>query len=650
MKSSPDFLIVGSGGGGGTIAWVLASAGYEVVLLEQGPDLAKSLRDPSIPFDPKVHNEEYFRLRKPDPKRRLRGDYNTFQDLGAAGIVAKPFDGGWTGSALGGGSVLWGTWSFRALPIDFKLKTYYEKTGELQDLQDKEGYNLADWPISYKEMMPYFDVAEALLGVSGDREAMNQSIATSGWYQDFKARFGDQEWFGSEDQWFPKMPFPLGAYPITPVGQVVWDGMVNQKMSPFPTPVAIVQPGSQGYGTRDALGKALEAHRNELNGGLWNDKPGVLWSDRIRQACNMCGHCGEFLCWGRTGPKWGTAETTLYELSHRDNVEIRCNAKALEVMYDAKTERATGVAYLDLSDPDHPRRVEQAAETVIVSCGAVQTARLLFLSGPPEGLGNKHGQLGRNATFHLFGLGMRAVVGPELQGLLHGEFGPTGNVSSFASYFIKEAETGRWIKGGHLTSAAKKNALEDATLAVVRGAGKIGLDLLNQLLTNQRTLEVRLTGDDLPCAENRVSLDPTYVDEYGVPVARISRRSIPGAGSSTYVGPNERRLDAAAQPLMKSVFAKYMTRKGTLTGDPQATAAITTLVGDHQMGTCRMGEEPSTSVVNRNCRLHDVENVFVVDSSFMPTGLGLNPMVTVVANALRVGTHIVTNLRQGRAP
>jgi choline dehydrogenase-like flavoprotein len=63
-----------------------------------------------------------------------------------------------------------------------------------------------------------------------------------------------------------------------------------------------------------------------------------------------------------------------------------------------------------------------------------------------------------------------------------------------------------------------------------------------------------------------------------------------------------------------------------------------------------MGDDPRTSVVNRFCRLHDAENVFVVDSSFMPSGLGLNPMVTVVANALRVGSHIVNSLRSGAVP
>ncbi|WLA66184.1 GMC family oxidoreductase [Bradyrhizobium diazoefficiens] len=99
---------------------------------------------------------------------------------------------------------------------------------------------------------------------------------------------------------------------------------------------------------------------------------------------------------------------------------------------------------------------------------------------------------------------------------------------------------------------------------------------------------------------------------------------------------------------MAKIFKKQTDAGVILRAEP--TPAILSLVGDHQMGTCRMGDAPETSVVNRFCRLHEAKNVFVVDSSFMPTGLGLNPMVTVVANALRVGTHIVNALRKGQVP
>ena len=98
------------------------------------------------------------------------------------------------------------------------------------------------------------------------------------------------------------------------------------------------------------------------------------------------------------------------------------------------------------------------------------------------------------------------------------------------------------------------------------------------------------------------------------------------------------------QPLLEKVFEPYKAIPGTTV---KTSNAIVTLIGDHQMGTCRMGDDPTESVVDRFCRLHDVPNVFVVDTSFFPTGFGLNPMVTTVANALRVGSWIVEQSGKG---
>jgi choline dehydrogenase-like flavoprotein len=306
----------------------------------------------------------------------------------------------------------------------------------------------------------------------------------------------------------------------------------------------------------------------------------------------------------------------------------------LEILADGS--KATGVSYLDITDPDHLKRCVEMCDYVVVSCGAVQSARLLLLSGPPGGLGNESDQVGRNITFHLFGLGVKVTLSEKLQGYLHGEFGPTGNTSTFGAYFVQD-HSKAWIKAGHITSAAKKNPLDDAVGALRKGA--IGAPLLKNLQAHNRTLEVRLTGDDLPMPDNRVTLDPTYVDEYGLPVARIARK----------LGANERALFKASQKTLESIFNQYEAKK--LVESPvKFTEGEVALIGDHQMGSCRMGNDPKDSAVNKYCRLHTVPNLFVVDSSFMPTGLGLNPMVTVVANALRVGTHIADRLSRGESP
>ena len=631
-----DFAVVGSGGGGGTISWLLAKAGFSVALLEQGSDLhAEELDKAGEAYNARVHDEYRFRLRSPRIHRRPRGAYNTHrEDVSAdSNLVFSDLMGAWTGSTLGGGTVIWGTWGLRPFPLDFQLATFFNALKEENILGAMDdGYSVVNWPIHYREMVPFYNVAEALLAVSGSRDDVFESVRTSAWFQELRGIDG----FGAVNDYRPAMEYPLPPYPRTPVGHLIYEGARNAGMHPCDLPVSIVNPRSGPYHTRAAIERALAQWGPERRPGFWKQEADELWSDRIRTACTMCGFCGEYLCWGKDGPKSGTRVSTIPELQDLPNARVICNARVYEVLYDRKTRRATGVAYLNVEDPDNPRRKVLSAKHVIVSCGAVQTARLLLMSGPPGGLGNRSDQLGRNAMFHLFGLGMNAIFKPQYQGLLHPQFGPTGNTATYANYLVKD-DSGKWYKAGIFASTANKNPLENA----VGSAGKgLGLPLLQAMDTYARRIDLRITGDDLPRSDNRVELDPAYVDEFGFPVARVTRS----------LGAHEGDLNKGMQKVvldrMKKLFSLY-TDKGVI-GEPKPSTAIPDLIGDHQMGTCRMGEDPTRSVLNPHCQMHDVPNVFVVDTSFMPNGFGVNPMVTVVANALRVGTWIVEQSKRGR--
>src|SRR5262249_50887074 len=161
-------------------------------------------------------------------------------------------------------------------------------------------------------------------------------------------------------------------------------------------------------------------------------------------------------------------------------------------------------------------------------------------------------------------------------------------------YFVAD-DTGKWWKAGTMVSTAKKNPLENAVSKA--RAGLVSARLLSALEDFERSFEVRLTGDDLPRPDNRVDLDPVYVDEYGFPVARITRD----------FGAHEKLLFQLARPLLEKVLAPYTG----LGASVRSSDGIVDLIGDHQMGTCRMGDDPTSSVVDRYCRLHDVPNVFV---------------------------------------
>jgi len=504
------------------------------------------------------------------------------------------------------------------------------------------GYSVADWPISYPELEPFYNVAETLLAVSGDRDAVNRSVVGSGWFDELSTH----EHFRTAGNWEPTFPFPCAPYPRTPVGEFIFEGAQAAGLRPLPLPSGIVSPGSRSYSTRDALADSLNAWGDQPKNEFWQQDAKALWSERVRDACNMCGFCGEYLCWGSRGPKSSSRVSTLRELADAPHAEIVTNAKVIEVVVETGQRHADGVRYLDISDPDRPQTRTQKAANVIVSCGAVQSPRLLFMSGPSAGLGNATGQLGHYAMFHLFGYGASCTLPPKMQGYLASELGHTGNTTSFAHYFVKDetagrATSGQWWKAGTIASTAKKNPLDNADGIVAR-QGTIGTGLLTAMERYTRSLELRLTGDDLPMARNRVDLDPSFVDEYGIPVARITRD----------FGPAEQLMFELMRPKLKQVF-QHWADVGLISNidDEQqlkiAQTAIVDLIGDHQMGTCRMGDDPAASVVDRFCRLHEAPNVFVVDSSIFPTGFGLNPMVTVVANALRVGTWIVDESKHG---
>lgn len=651
-----DFVVVGSGGGGGTISWMLAKAGFRVALLEQGNDFAKQAEadleraygsssangsSDKDRFNARLHDEYRFRLERPDPKRRLRGSYNTFRRNDAG--VARPLGGkmgGFTASVLGGGSLLWGTWSFRALPVDFCLATHFKELNQ-SEMMAKWGYSIADWPVKYDDFEPYYNLTEALFGTCGDRAEFNRAVSETKWFREFMSSVPS---FAGAGNWKPSFSFQGPPYPMTPVGHFFTHVMKKSGLKPLMLANSLISPGQPRYQTRYAIGRALTANAELWPDGkvpcFWRGSGSDLWSDRARDACNMCGYCGEYVCWGRDAPKSGTRVTTIRELWDLPNAEILTDSLVYEIMYNSRTRRVTGVKYLDITDPDNPRQDVIYAHNVVVSCGAIQSARLLLMSGPPGGLGNRFDQVGRNACFHVFGMGSKGVLSKRFQGKIHPEYGHTGNITAFDYYFMQDErqgsdEKGKWCKAGTLASAAKKNPLESADSWVSKAgqpAEKItGIELPNNIEPYARSVELRVTGDDLPMPRNRVDLDPNFVDEYGFPVARITRD----------FGPHEVWMGELLKIELDKMFAPY----ASVISESRFSAGLVDLFGDHQLGTCRMGNDPANSVINRHCRMHDVPNLFVVDSSFMPTGFGLNPMKTVVANALRVGTWIIEQSR-----
>ncbi|MGA2170796.1 MAG: GMC oxidoreductase, partial [Terracidiphilus sp.] len=146
---------------------------------------------------------------------------------------------------------------------------------------------------------------------------------------------------------------------------------------------------------------------------------------------------------------------------------------------------------------------------------------------------------------------------------------------------------------------------------------------------HRRTIVIMGPTQQIPTAEGRVTVDPTVRDKWRLPVVRISGNVHP---DTFEIGAVQARR---AEAWLKEAGAVSTT---LMAGKPQVVSA-----GQHQAGTCRMGDDPKGSVVNRHCQIHDVDNVFVIDSSVHVTNGGFNPALTIMAVAYFASDALVRN-------
>jgi choline dehydrogenase-like flavoprotein len=130
----------------------------------------------------------------------------------------------------------------------------------------------------------------------------------------------------------------------------------------------------------------------------------------------------------------------------------------------------------------------------------------------------------------------------------------------------------------------------------------------------------------MPLFDARVQVDPTVKDYWGIPVARLS------GGRHPHTIEIARFLAGKAGDWLKEAGAVQVWQR---VPGPSLSG------GQHQAGTCRMGNDPKTSVVNKDCQLHEVDNVYVIDASVHVTNGGFNPALTILANAYRASANML---------
>lgn len=498
MAEHYDVVIIGTGAGGGTLAYALRHSGARVLLVERGGYLPQEPENwqPEAVFD--------------------RARYKPAEAWVDA-RRGKPFYPG-VHYFVGGNTKVYGAALPRLRESDF-------------DAVEHEGGTSPAWPMTYVDLEPYYAHAERLYLVHGEAEQDPTEPPRSG-------------------------PFPNPPVPHEPGIDVLAGLLGGQGLRPFYLPMGIdFRPGGR---------------------------------------CIRCKTCDGFPC--QVLAKGDSDMCAVRPAIVEPTVELWTHTCARRLLTTPDGRRVTGV------EVERDGEVfEVGADTVVVACGAVNSAALLLRSANgahPDGLANSSGMVGRNYMVHN-NTAMMAINPLKCNETI---FQKTLGVNDFY-----RGEPGFPYPMGNLQLVGKLQA---------------GMLTANQPLVPRpilqavadRSVDWWVMSEDLPDPENRVTLGSgggIYI--HWTPNNLVAREKLIAAA--------RRMMQAAGYPIV------LVQRMGIETNS-------------HQCGTVRMGDDPAAAPLDPLCKAYDHDNLYVVDSSFFPSSAAMNPALTIAAQALRVAEHL----------
>jgi choline dehydrogenase-like flavoprotein len=339
---------------------------------------------------------------------------------------------------------------------------------------------------------------------------------------------------------------------------------------------------------------------------------GILLNEHHRAAstCIRCQTCDGYPCLVHAK---SDAEVICVRPALRyPNVSLLLHAPAVRLNTSPSGREVTGVVV------EHNGTTEVfSADIVVVSCGAANSARLLLMSANdhhPHGLANGSDQVGRNYMFH----NSRAVLA------LSREPNPTIFQKTIGLNDFYLGMPGFAYPMGNIQMTGKSVApmYRGEKPRLTRLAPTWSLDEMAR-----HAVDFWLSTEDLPKPENRVTVDQQ------------------GHITLTYTVTNQEPSQRLYDQLKSMLPRLGMHSEHLVPRDLYLQTDIPIAGVGHQAGTCRFGTDPHTSVLDVNCRAHELDNLYVVDTSFFPSIGAVNPALTAMANALRVGDHIMERLR-----
>jgi choline dehydrogenase-like flavoprotein len=339
---------------------------------------------------------------------------------------------------------------------------------------------------------------------------------------------------------------------------------------------------------------------------------GIMLDERNRRTsrCIRCATCDGHPC--LVNAKSDAQVVCVDPALEHENVTLLTNAYVARLETSATGREVTGVVV-----ERDGRRETYGADVVVVSCGAINSAALLLRSASerhPRGLANGSDVVGRHYMGHLNSVLMALSRCPN----------PTVFQKSLAlnDFYFGSPEWDHPM--GHISFVGK---LDGVTLSA--GAPAIAPGWTLELM-GKHSLDFWLTSEDLPDPDNRVTLDRD---------GRIVLSYTPnnGEGHKRLIA----RLEGMMQQQSRCTLHGRECHQGLFSRNLFVGQRIPLAGVAHQNGTIRFGHDPASSALDPFCRAHEVDNLYVVDGSFFPSSGAVNPALTIMANALRVGDHIL---------
>lgn len=514
-----DVIIIGSGAGGGTLAYHLAPSGKRILLLDRGGYLPRE--------------KDNWDSRAVFVEAKYRANETWYDKDGNAFHPGIQY-------YVGGNTKVYGAALLRFRKEDF---------GEVKH----HGGISPAWPLSYEDFEPYYTKAENLYHVHGEHGIDPTEGPASA----------------------PYLYRPVSHAPRI---QELYDDFRRLGHHPFPLPLGIL--------LEEENGKALHT-----------------------SACVRCPAFDGFPCLVN-----GKADAQIIcvdpALQHA-NVQLFTDAYVNRLETDASGRVVTRVLV-----ERNGAHEEYSADIVVVSCGAINSATLLLRSASdkhPNGLANSSDVVGRHYMRHNCEAFMAISRNPN----------PTVFQKTFGlnDYYFRSDDWEYPLGDIQMLGKTDGEMLKGEAPDWAVWKPEFALDYMAE-----HSIDFWLQSEDLPDPRNRVT-----IDSQGKITLELQDTNLEGF----------KRLIAKLKGMLKDIGCHDHLMSRSLYLGKKIPIGGTA----HQAGTIRFGRDPKTSALDLNCKAHDLENLYVVDASFFVSIAAVNPSLTIIANALRVGDHLLERLK-----